>query len=149
MLNPDYRDMLSALSAEGVEYLVVGAYALAAHGLPRATGDIDFWVRPSAENAERVLAALHAFGAPIQGLTRDDLERAGTVYQIGVAPRRVDLLTSIDGVEFDDAWPRRVVRDVDGMPVPVLSREDLLRNKRATNRPKDKLDADWLENHPD
>ena len=88
MLNPDYRDMLSALSAAGAEYLVVGAYALAAHGLPRATGDIDFWIRPTPANADRVLNALREFGAPLQDLTRDDLARPGTVFQIGVAPRR-------------------------------------------------------------
>ena len=149
MLNPDYRDMLSALSAGEVEYLVVGAYALAAHGLPRATGDIDFWVRPSTANAERVLEALRRFGAPLSDLTRDDLARPGTVFQIGVAPRRIDLLTAIDGVEFESAWRDRESREVDGLSIPVLSRNDLLRNKRATNRPKDLLDAEWLERHGD
>jgi len=149
MLNADYRDMLSALSAAGVEFLVVGAYALAAHGLPRATGDIDFWVRPSPENADRVLAALREFGAPLGELTRDDLSRSGTVFQIGVAPRRIDLLTAIDGVEFDAAWSNRELRKVDGLSIPVLSREDLLRNKRATNRPKDQLDAQWIEENDD
>ena len=145
MLNPDYRDMLSALSAAQVEYLVVGAYALAAHGLPRSTGDIDFWIRPTPENADRVFAALIQFGAPLQGLTRDDLSRAGTVFQIGVAPRRIDLLTAIDGIDFDIAWSDRETREVDGVSVPVLSRAHLLQNKRATGRPKDHLDADWLE----
>ncbi|MHC4409929.1 MAG: hypothetical protein ACYS0F_13125 [Planctomycetota bacterium] len=149
MLNPDYRDMLSALSAAGVEYLVVGAYALAAHGLPRATGDIDFWVRPSTANAQRVLEALRKFGAPLGDLTRDDLARPGTVFQIGVAPRRIDLLTAIDGVDFESAWCDRESREVDGLSIPVLSRNDLLRNKRATNRPKDLLDAEWLERHSD
>ena len=147
MLNPDYRDMLSALSAAGVEYLVVGAYALAAHGLPRSTGDIDFWVRPTSENADRVWKALQRFGAPLGDLTLNDLASAGTVFQIGVAPRRIDLLTTIDGVEFESAWRRRESRLIDGLSVPVLSREDLLLNKRATNRPKDQLDADWLEQH--
>ena len=145
MLNPDYRDMLSALSAAGVEYLVVGAYALAAHGLPRATGDIDFWVRPSLENADAVMEALREFGAPLGDLTRDDLARPGTVFQIGVAPRRIDVLTSIDGVAFPEAWGGRETRTIDGLAIPVLSRAHLLQNKRATNRPKDQLDADWLE----
>lgn len=149
MLNADYRDMLSALSAAGVEFLVVGAYALAAHGLPRATGDIDFWVRPSAENADRVLAALREFGAPMGDLTPDDLSRPGTVFQIGVAPRRIDILTAIDGVGFDAAWNNRESRTVDGLSVPVLSRADLLLNKRATNRPKDQVDAQWIEDNCD
>ena len=149
MLNPDYRDMLSALSAAGVEYLVVGAYALAAHGLPRATGDIDFWVRPTPDNADRVLEALREFGAPLHDLSREDLSRPGTVFQIGLPPRRIDLLTAIDGVEFDSAWLGREMRDVDGLSIPVLSRTDLLRNKRSTNRPKDVLDAEWLEREDD
>jgi len=149
MLNPDYRDMLSALSAAGAEYLVVGAYALAAHGLPRATGDIDFWIRPSPANADRVLEALREFGVPLRDLTRDDLARPGTVFQIGVAPRRIDLLTSIDGVEFETAWSDRETRSVDGLAIPVLSRKHLLENKRATSRPKDLLDAEWLEGRRD
>ena len=104
MLNPDFAEMLRALSAEGVEYLLVGAYAMAAHGVPRATGDIDIWVRPSPENANRVLRALARFGAPLSDLTATDLQRDGTVFQLGVPPRRIDLLTSIDGVTFEDAW---------------------------------------------
>ena len=149
MLNPDYRDMLSALSAAGVEFLVVGAYALAAHGLPRATGDIDFWVRPTGDNADRVLEALREFGAPLHDLSREDLARPGTVFQIGVPPRRIDLLTAIDGVEFEAAWQNRATREVDGFSIPVLAKQDLLRNKRATNRPKDLLDAEWLEREGD
>ncbi len=145
MLNPDYRDMLSALSAERVEYLVVGAYALAAHGLPRATGDIDIWIRATPENAGRVWSALQRFGAPYGDLTRNDLVSPGTVFQIGVAPRRIDLLTAIDGVDFESAWSRRESRVIDGLTVPVLCREDLLLNKRSTNRPRDQLDAEWLE----
>ena len=100
MLNPDFAEMLVALSAEGVEYLLVGAYAMAAHGVPRATGDIDIWVRPTPENAERVLRAPGRFGAPLFDLTAADLARKGTVFQLRVPPRRIDILTSIDGVTF-------------------------------------------------
>src|SRR5690242_1218157 len=100
--------MLRALSAEGVEYLVVGAYAMAAHGIPRATGDIDIWIRPSPVNADRVLRAIRRFGAPLFDLTVADLTRDGTVFQLGLPPRRIDLLTSIDGVTFEEAWPDRV-----------------------------------------
>src|SRR5687768_14396921 len=103
MLNPDFRDMLFALSAEKVEFLVVGAYALAAHGHPRATGDLDLWARPSAENAHKLLRALAAFGAPLESIREADLTTPGNVLQVGVEPRRIDLLTAIDGVEFDDA----------------------------------------------
>jgi hypothetical protein len=145
LVNPDYRDMLSALSAEGAEYLIVGAYALAVHGVPRATGDIDLWVRPTPDNAYRVLAALRRFGAPLSELGESDFAVPGTVFQIGVAPRRIDILTSIDGVEFAEAWAARRSVDVEGLSVPVLSREHLIRNKKATGRLQDSADVARLE----
>jgi predicted nucleotidyltransferase len=145
MLNPDYRDMLSALSDEGVEFLLVGAFALAAHGVPRATGDIDIWVRATEDNARRVWRALAQFGAPTHDLTTADLATPDIVFQIGVAPRRIDILTAIDGVTFDEAWRRRVTIELDGVVVPVIGREDLIRNKRASGRPKDVADLDWLD----
>ena len=98
MLNRDYVEMLAALSAAGAEYLVVGAHALAAHGAPRATGDLDLWVRPTPENARRVWQALEAFGAPLHELTLGDLSRPDVVFQIGLVPQRIDILTSITGV---------------------------------------------------
>ncbi len=145
MLNPDYRDMLSAFSEERVEYLLVGAYALAVHGQVRATGDIDLWVKVSRENAERVIAALARFGAPLHEVEARDFETPGVVFQIGVAPRRIDILTSIDVVDFDAAWPEREEVEVAGLKVPVIGRRHLLQNKRATGRPKDLADALWLE----
>ncbi len=148
MLNPDFRDMLSALSAEGAEFLLVGAYAMAVHGYPRATGDMDLWIRPSDENAERVWRALKQFKAPMRNLSVEDLKSPDIVFQIGVAPRRIDVLTSIDGVEFDAAWAGRKMVDLEGQPVAVLGRADLLRNKRACPRPKDQADALWLEGEP-
>lgn len=141
----DFVEMLSALNAADAEYLVVGAHALAAHGLPRATGDLDLWVRATPENAGRVLAALRTFGAPLFGLTVDDLTRPETVFQIGVVPVRIDLLTSISGVGFDEAWVGRIEAAIEGVPFGVIGRAELLRNKRATGRPKDLLDADALE----
>jgi hypothetical protein len=144
-VNPDFRDMLSALNVEGVEYLLVGAYALAVHRMPRATGDIDLWLRPSPENATRSLAALRRFGAPLADLTDADLTRPGTVFQIGVAPRRIGLLTAIDGVEFEPAWRRRTTTRLGDLEVPVLSRADFIANKRAVGRPKDLADVAWLE----
>ena len=145
MLNPDYRDMLSALSEAGVEHMVVGAYALAYHGLPRATGDIDIWVRCSRENAQRVWAALKAFGAPLGDLSLDDLETPGIVLQIGVAPRRIDILTSIDGVEWDAAAEAIEVAQIEDLRVPIIGRAHLIQNKRATGRTKDQLDIELLE----
>jgi len=146
MLNPDFRDMLCALSAEAVDYLVVGAFALAAHGVPRATGDIDIWIRPTVENAERVMRALQRFGAPTSDISADDLAEPDVVYQIGLPPRRIDLLTAIDGVGFDDAWGRRVPVQLDAeLSVDVLSKEDFITNKKASGRPKDLADIDQLE----
>jgi hypothetical protein len=144
-MNPDYRDMLSALSEAGVEYLVVGAYAMAVHGVPRATGDLDVWIRPSSDNATRAIAALRRFGAPLQDLTASDLCRPGTVFQIGVAPRRIDMLTAIDAVSFDEAWKARASIRVDDIEVWVIGRDALLKNKRATGRPRDRADAEQLE----
>jgi hypothetical protein len=145
MLNPDFRDMLSEFSAAGVEYLIVGGYAVAHHGYVRATGDLDFWVRRTPENAERVLHALEAFGAPTGLVTRDDLLNPDMVAQIGVEPNRIDILSDIDGVDFDDAYPSRVVARVDAVEIPFVGLQHLLQNKRATGRPEDATDADQLE----
>jgi hypothetical protein len=145
LLNPDFHDMLSALCDENVEFLLVGAYALAAHGLPRATGDMDIWIRCSGENAKRVLQALQRFGAPLFDLTVDNLQSADTVFQIGMIPRRIDILTSIDGVLFDDAWSQRKIIELEGLTVAIIGREHLLQNKKASGRPKDLADVAWLE----
>jgi hypothetical protein len=144
-VNPDFSDILSAFSAEDVEFLVVGAYALAAHGLPRATRDLDLWVGTAGRNPERVRHALVRFGAPVEELSIEDLRRADLVFQIGVAPQRIDVLTSIDGVDFAPAWSARLDAELGGLRVPVLSREHLIQNKRATRRPQDLADLAWLE----
>ena len=145
MFNHDFKDMLSALSDAGVDFLLVGAYALAAHGHPRATGDLDIWVRADAENAPRVLHSLAVFGAPLDDLTVEDLSKPGIVFQIGVEPSRIDILTSISGVDFLKAWRNRVPIEVDGVFFNVIGREDLIVNKRASGRPKDIADAETLE----
>ena len=108
LLNNDYKDILSAFANAEVEYLLVGAYALAAHGHPRSTGDIDLWVRPTPENAERVIKALRQFGAPTQNIGHDDFSRPEMILQIGVSPRRIDIMTDIEAVTFHDAWPNRL-----------------------------------------
>lgn len=143
-LNRDFVEMLAALSAAGAEYLVVGAHALSAHGVPRATGDLDIWIRPTPGNAERVWRALETFGAPLLDLTLDDLTRPETVYQIGIVPRRIDLLTSITGVEFEEAWDHRIQVDIEGATIPVLGRTELIRNKRAVGRTRDLADLEEL-----
>ncbi|MFN0009342.1 MAG: hypothetical protein ACKVXR_15670 [Planctomycetota bacterium] len=144
-MNRDFSDMLSALSAAGAEFLVVGAHALAAHGRPRATGDLDLWVRPTPANADRVWKALARFGAPLSTLSVEDLVRPGIVFQVGLPPCRIDILTAIDGVAFEEAWPRRIRVRIGSQEVPVLGRQDLIMNKRATGRPKDLADLAWLE----
>ena len=145
MLNPDFRDMLSALCEESAEFLLVGAYAPAAHGLPRATGEMDVWIRRSDANAQRVWRGLQRFGLPLARLTIEDLKMPDLVFQIGVAPRRIDILTSIDGVEFDEAWPHRKTIELEGLTFAVIGRPHLIRNKRAVGRRQDLADVAWLE----
>ncbi len=146
-MNEDFLDLLGALAGAGARYLVVGAHAMAVHGVPRATGDLDVWIRPERGNAERVWEALREFGAPIEavGVALEDLYTPGMVIQIGQPPRRIDLLTELSGLEFDEAWSRRTIHSVGDVPVPLLSRPDLIRNKRATGRPKDLADLGILE----
>lgn len=146
-MSPDFKDLLSAFNAQGVEYLVVGAHALAAHGHVRATGDLDVWIRPDEQNAPRVIAALRAFGAPLQDLRESDLTRPGLVFQIGVAPLRIDILTAIDAVQFDEAWADRVTVTFADQTVAVLSASHLIKNKRAVGRAQDLADLEWLEKH--
>ena len=144
-MTSDYRELLAEFNAHGVEFLVVGAHALAAHGRIRATKDLDVWVRPSPQNASRVLAALRAFGAPLYDLTEEDLRTPGVVFQIGVEPIRIDILTAIDAVSFDEAWSDRLRAEFEGEPVAVLSRTMLMRNKAAAGRAQDLADVEWLE----
>lgn len=149
-LNEDFLDMLDALSDAQVEFVVVGAHALAAHGIARATGDIDLFVRANPDNAERIMRALQAFGAPVtqHGVSPDDFSAPDLVYQLGLPPRRIDLLTSISGVSFDEAWASRIELHVHGRTIAFLGRAMLLQNKRASGRPKDLLDVRSLEELP-
>jgi len=144
-VNRDFAEMLAALSDAGAEFLVVGAYALAAHDQPRATKDLDIWIGPTLENARRVWTALVAFGAPLQGLVVDDFAVPGIIFQIGQEPNRIDIITEISGVTFDEAWPNRMIV-TSGVTYSVLGKAELIRNKRASGRPMDLIDADNLEN---
>jgi hypothetical protein len=140
-------DILRALLDADVEFVIVGAHALGAHGLVRATGDLDVLVRPTPDNAARVIDALRRFGAPIaaHGIRQDDFEKEDNVYQIGLPPRRIDILTSISGVDWPEAWASRTFVDAVGMKLAVLGRDALLKNKRATGRDRDLVDARALE----
>jgi hypothetical protein len=143
-MNHDFVEMLSALSAAGVKFLIVGAHALAAHGAPRATGDLDVWVQATPENASRVLTALQQFGAPLFDLTEADLCASDTVFQIGLPPSRIDILTAISGVDFDGAWERRMDIPIGDLTVGTIGRADFIKNKKAAGRPKDLLDLELL-----
>lgn len=145
MLPTDFRDILSIFNDERVEYLLVGGYAVAAYGNPRATKDIDLWVGCSTENADRILQALARFGAPMTDLAADDFRTPGTTVQIGVAPHRIDIVTEIDGVQFSDAFPNRMTFEIDGIPVDVIGRADLIRNKKTTGRSQDLADLASLD----
>lgn len=144
-MNPHFKELLLAFNAHNVEYLIVGAHALAAHGHVRATKDLDLWVRPDMSNAQRVLKALSQFGAPLSDLTVDDLTRKETVFQIGVPPLRIDVITNIDGVEFTEAWPDRLETLFGGVPAFVISRHHLITNKKTAARLQDLADVEKLE----
>ncbi len=146
-MNPDFIEFLAALLRADARFLIVGAHAMGVHGVPRATGDLDVWVAPDPDNAQRVWAALLDFGAPVAplGLSARDLAAERMVVQMGVPPRRIDVLTSVTGLQFDAAWRTRRVLRVDDLDLPFLGREALLRNKRETGRLKDLADADTLD----
>ena len=143
---PDFLDLLEALLAAQARFLVVGGYAVGVHGYPRATKDLGIWVDATAQNAPRVMAALQTFGAPLHGLTEQDLRTAGVGLQIGVPPGRIDILTQISGVDFEQAWPQRLEASFFGrMVCPVIGRQDLITNKRASARAQDLADVEALE----
>jgi hypothetical protein len=141
----DLHDLLQAFTDHEVRFLIVGGYALAVHGYPRATGDLDVWIECNDANAGRAYDALRVYGAPLQDLTGQDLATPGTVFQIGLPPIRIDILTRITGVEFEAAWPDRRDTRIDDLSVPVIGREALLTNKRALGRTRDLADIEMLE----
>lgn len=145
-MDADFRDLLAALLAHQVRFLIVGAHALAAHGVPRATGDLDVWVEPTSANAARIWKALAAFGAPLDslGIAERDFSRPDIVVQFGLPPLRIDLLTGVSGLEFSEAWDDRLEETVDAVRLPFLGRRSLIRNKLASGRPRDLADLDAL-----
>ncbi len=149
MLNKDFKEFVELLNARGVEYMVVGGYALAAHGHPRATGDIDFWVGKSSDNIARLLAALGDFGFASLGLTEADFLKDDAVVQLGYPPARIDLMTSIDGVSFDACFARRKSVILGGMSLPFIGLEDFRANKKASGRLKDLADLEAIQDDPE
>jgi hypothetical protein len=144
-VNSDFRDLLSALHDAEARYLLVGGYAVAFHGEPRFTKDLDIWVEPTVENAHRVRTALAQFGAPLSLFPVDELARPELVFQLGVAPHRIDILTQLSGLTFTEAWPHRVKALFGGVETWFIGMDDLIANKRATSRPQDLRDITVLE----
>jgi len=144
-VNADFRDLFAALNAAGAEYLLVGGYAFSFHAFPRFTKDLDVWVRPAPDNAARVYQALEEFGAPLDDLGEADLANPGLIFQMGVAPNRIDLLTSLTGVEFNDAWDARETTRYGDQIVHLIGKAHLIQNKRAVGRPQDLVDLAALE----
>ena len=144
-MNQDFVDLLRALCAHDVRFLVVGAYALAVHGRPRATGDLDVWVDASPGNAPKIMRALVEFGAPLHDVSTADFSRPGIVFQMGLPPGRIDVLTALSGLTFDEAWPDRVTATFGDVAVSVIGRDAFIRNKRATGRAKDLGDIEALD----
>lgn len=149
MLNEDYKEILQILLNNKVKFLIVGAYAMGAYGYPRATGDFDIWVESSAENSKKIYKSLSEFGAPLSSLTEKTFEEKGIIFQIGVAPRRIDIITHIDGVTFNEAYKTKEIIEIESLQIPFLSKENLIKNKQSTGRGKDKLDANYLRENKD
>ncbi len=143
--NPHFFDLLSEFNAARVRYLVVGAHVLSYYGRPRTTGDLDLWVEPTGRNADRVFRALGKFGAPLEGISPADFRTPGTVFQIGVAPSRVDILTSLTQVVFATAWKNRRQARYGKLSISLLSERDFIRNKKAVGRARDLADAAEVE----
>ena len=144
--NPDFKELLSAMGSYDVRYLVVGGHAVMRYTEPRFTKDLDLWVSTDRENAEKVYAALKAFGAPLKDLSPDDFCEEGYFYQMGKPPFRLDIMMSITGVSFESAWEAREEVRFQELTVPFISRLDLIRAKKASGRPQDLIDVDNLEN---
>jgi predicted nucleotidyltransferase len=144
MLNKDYKEMLQCLLEENVKFLLVGAYAVAVHGYPRATKDIDFFVWATPANASSLMKALIKFGTPMDKISESDFSSKGIVFQIGNSPRRIDIITSVSGVDFEQAYSNKQTVVLEGLEVPVISLQDLIANKRASGRTQDLADVEKL-----
>lgn len=145
MLNEDYKEILQILLNNKVRFLIVGAYAMGIHGYPRATGDFDIWVEPTPKNSQKIYKSLSEFGSPLFDITEKTFAAKKTIFQIGVAPRRIDIITYIDGVAFKQAYKTKKIIEINNLRIPFLSKENLIKNKQSTGREKDKLDVKYLK----
>jgi hypothetical protein len=143
--NQDFKDLFALLNQEKAEYLVVGAHAVIFYSEPRYTKDLDIWIRPSVQNAKKVMKALSAFGAPLDKVTINDFTDPDQVYQIGVAPNRIDILMGVGGVDFGSAATRKTMTTYDGILIPVIGKKDLIASKKKVGRPQDLLDVERLD----
>ncbi len=144
-VNLDFKELLENLNAYRVKYLLAGAHAVMHYVEPRYTKDIDIWVEPAPANAQRTWEALGSFGAPLEGVTVEDLANPDLVYQMGVAPNRIDIMMGVPGVEWATAWRNRLQAKYGGIPINIMSRSDLIRAKRTAGRPQDLLDLAALQ----
>lgn len=147
MLNEDYKEMLQILLNNKVHFIVVGAYAMGAQGYPRATGDFDIWVESSSKNSKKVYNSLAEFGALLKQINPETFTEKGVIFQVGLVPRRIDILTFIDGVEFNEAYRDKKDIEIEDITIPFLCKKDIIKNKEATGREKDKLDVNYLKNN--
>ncbi len=144
-VNPDLKELFKILNDHGVEYLIIGAYAVIYYTAPRYTKDLDIWVRPTPENARKVWAALEKFGAPLADITEKDFTDKEMIYQIGVEPNRIDVMMGVSGLKFSDVWNNRETSTYGGIPIWIISRDDLIRTKETAGRPQDLIDAESLK----
>jgi predicted nucleotidyltransferase len=144
VLNPDFREFIGSLNDNGVKYLVVGGYAVAFHGHPRYTKDLDIWIQVSAQNASNVIKALKAFGFGSLGLTEQDFLIPDQVVQLGYPPNRIDLIALVDGIDFDECYPAHIETEIDGVFVKFIDLENLKKNKKASGRLQDLADLENL-----
>ncbi len=145
LTNSDFRELLNLFEKHEVRYLVVGAYAVMKYSEPRFTKDLDLWIATDSENANSVYGALKEFGAPLANLTAEDFAQQDYFYQMGIPPLRVDIMMSIPGVKFEEAWKNREAVELDNLKIPFISRSDLMRAKEASGRLQDKIDIDRLK----
>jgi hypothetical protein len=145
LTSPDFRELLKIFEEHKIRYLIVGGYAVMKYSEPRFTKDLDVFIATDRANAEAVYSALKEFGAPLENLTSDDFVHKGYFYQMGRAPLRVDIMMSIPGIEFDEAWKNREVVQLEDVKIPFISRSDLIRSKEASGRPQDRIDVEKLK----
>jgi predicted nucleotidyltransferase len=146
MFSPDFREFVALLNKHEVHYMIVGGYAVGIHGHPRYTGDLDIWLLPDSANAIKILKSIKDFGFGSLDINQADLMKEDSIIQLGYPPLRIDLLTSIDGVHFNECYPNRKIIDIDGLPINFIGYTDLIKNKKASGRHQDLGDIENLEN---